>query len=275
MLNLPTRDLQTVLMKSGLDQAQFAAIQFFEIKSTCLWPHFLGHFVLNQTCFYQKLRPQAEDTFTFVTSENAEQTIVMLQEILPEISYVDAALLAQQMTQHPSVPLLFHFFHFHELLKAYRFHCHSDLEHIMDLLVQLPLSAQNHLHEKKWQWGDFQIFLSIKHLDSTLSIALDKLFSLGLSKSQMISACEMLIECWLSQIQLDLAHCNAENIKETLHTLRYPQQLTESKSPSMKNIQIKPMRQNDRRGFEFKFFSANSAELEKMIKKLQTEMEWR
>lgn len=276
MLSRSMMDSQTVLIKSGLNPTEFNGMTLISIKSKPIWPKILGHFVINGTCLSAGPRPSADQNFTLVQSKTSEEVFELIQDVFPQLSYIDFALLFQSVAQTPK-SLLFEKISFEELLQHFHVKMSLDVQDLLQLLLQLPENVQNSLHDKRWLWGDLQIFLSLRNLSEVAKTHLENLFALHLSKSEMVQCCELLIECLLLEKAIDSANWTNHNVKEALRTLRFPQQQGKEKSahPAVKSVQIKPTRQNDRQGYEFKFFSANSVELNKILQKIQTsEMDW-
>ena len=273
MLSRSLMDSQTVLIKSRLNLTEFNAVTLIPIKSQPQWPGILGHLVLNGTCLYSGPRPSADQTFSFVHVETAKDIFQIVQDAFPQLSYMDFALIDQNLGP---TGLLFEKISMADFLAHFHVKMNLDLQDLFQIMRKLPDSAQIAIHEKRWQWGDLQIFLSLKSSSANAMTHLEKLFSLNLSKSDLVQCCELLIECLLQETEINSSIWTNANTKDTLRGLRFPQQIKEKNSqPLLKSVQIRPTRQNDRQGYEFKFFSASPAELSKILQKIQSsEMDW-
>ncbi|MFN8944320.1 MAG: hypothetical protein ACK5WZ_06820 [Pseudobdellovibrionaceae bacterium] len=267
---------QSVLLKSGLNPMELSSMTFVLIQSPPKWPSALGYMVLNQVCLYSGSHPNEESIFTLIETENSQIILKNLREFFPTLSYIDLAMIHQHFQKNQTQSIFSHLA-WSDFFQSYNAKLNLDLIDLFKILLQLPFSARTHIHEKKWQWGDLQLFLSLKEISEPAKSVFEKLFSLNFSKSDMVHCCELVIECLLLSREIPETVWKSSDVKKSLYRIRHPQQ-NEKHAPSalIKNVQIRPIRQNDRQGFEFKFFSATPAEFQRTIQKIQdSEMDWK
>ncbi len=271
----PLMDSQTVSIKSALNPTEFKELTLIGIRSKPSWPGALGHFVVNGTCLYAGPRPTRDQTFTMMSSDDSNHILRFIQESFPQLSYLDFSMIYRHLSENNETTLFKNLYP-EDFFDHFHLKWSMDLQNLFLTLLSLAEPVQNSIHDKRWQWGDLQIFLSLKGEELTKSPHFEKLFSLHLSKSEMVQSCELLIECLLLQTPLDSSNWTVMNVKDSLRACRFPNhRLEKSIQNPLKNVQIKAIRQNDRQGYEFKFFSASAAEFDKVIQKIQnSEMDW-
>lgn len=195
----------------------------------------------------------------------------VLKELYPRLSWAE-------LTRLTNCPQANSYFNMSTLMPTFGFGWDEHWQKTSELLLQWPLEVQNFVTEKDLRPFDMMILVNISR--PTQVALLNKLISLGLSKSLFCQTLELCVEILMLDTPLDkvLDILSQSEALEKLRKVRFPQTSTRDQDFKQrtqswtwpKGVQAQCQRRGDSLGMEFRFFAKSPDELQKILKSVES-----